>query len=116
MNTLAGELAVEGGESLANNSVLPLGNPWFWDPDQLNGSQKPRRQRLLDTLQFLTMLQDEFYARYSKAMRDAGYEGEVVSSNWQAGRGFSHLPTCTPMPKLAPLTATITSALRPTPP
>ncbi|HEX9998372.1 MAG TPA: hypothetical protein VGB45_14635, partial [Abditibacterium sp.] len=90
MNTLAGELAAEGGESLANNSVLPLGNPWFWDPDQLNGSQKPRRQRLLDTLQFLTMLQDEFYARYSKAMRDAGYEGELVSSNWQAGRGFSH--------------------------
>ncbi len=90
MNTLAGELAVEGGESLANNSVLPLGNPWLWDPDQLNGSQKPRRQRLLDTLQFLTMLQDEFYARYSKAMRDAGYEGELTSSNWQAGRGFSH--------------------------
>jgi hypothetical protein len=90
MNALAGELPVEGGESLAANSVLPLGNPWFWDPDQLNGSQKPRRQRLLDTLQFLTMLQDEFYARYVKAMREAGYTGEMLGSNWQAGRAYSH--------------------------
>jgi hypothetical protein len=90
MNVLANEVPVEGGESLANNSVLPIGNPWFWDPDQLNGSQKPRRQRLLDTLEFLTLLQDEFYARYTKAMRDAGYEGEVVASNWQAGRALSH--------------------------
>jgi lysophospholipase L1-like esterase len=90
MNAMASELAVEGGESLALNSVLPIGNPWFWDPDQLNGSQKPKRQRLLDTLQFLTTLQDEFYARYVKAMRDGGYKGEMVSSNWQAGRSFSH--------------------------
>jgi hypothetical protein len=90
MNALAGEVEVEGGESLARDSVLPIGNPWFWDPDQLAGSQAPRRQRLLDTLQFLTLLQNEFYARYAKAMRDGGYEGELVSSNWQAGRGYSH--------------------------
>lgn len=90
MNTLAGEVAVEGGESLARNSVLPIGNPWFWDPDNLETSQKPRRQRLLDTLEFLTLLQDEFYDRYAKAVRAAGYSGELVASNWQAGRALSH--------------------------
>jgi hypothetical protein len=91
MNSMAGEIAVEGGtESLAKNNILPLGNPWYWDPDQLEGSQKPKRQRLLDTLQFLTQLQDEFYARYVKAIRAAGYSGEIVASNWQAGRAFSH--------------------------
>jgi predicted nucleic acid-binding Zn ribbon protein len=115
MNTLAGELAVEGGKVWPTTAFCPR-------QSVVLGSRPTQRltkaasSAPADTLQFLTMLQDEFYARYSKAMRDAGYEGEVVSSNWQAGRGFSHLPTCTPMPKLAPLTATITSALRPTPP
>jgi len=90
VNSMAGEVAVTGGESLAYNNILPLGNPWFWDPDNLNGSQRPKRQRLLDTLEFLTTLQDEFYARYTKALRAAGYEGEFVASNWQAGRALSH--------------------------
>jgi hypothetical protein len=90
MNMFAGDIAVEGGENLDRNNILPLGNPWYWDPEQINGSQKARRQRLLDTLQFLTLLQDEFYARYTKAMREAGYTGELVASNWQAGRAYSH--------------------------
>jgi len=89
-NMFAGDIKVEGGESLERNNILPLGNPWYWDPDQINGSQKPRRQRLLDTLEFLTLLQDEFYSRYTKALREAGYNGELVSSNWQAGRAYSH--------------------------
>ena len=36
-------------------------------------------------------LQNEFYAKFVQAMRDAGYEGEFISSNWQAGRAYSHL-------------------------
>jgi hypothetical protein len=90
MDMFAGDIKVEGGENLDRNNILPLGNPWYWDPEQLNGSQKPRRQRLLDTLHFLTMLQDEFYARYTKAIREAGYTGEMIASNWQAGRAYSH--------------------------
>ena len=78
------------GEHLDKSNILPLGNPWYWDPEQLAGSQKPRRQRLLDTLQFLYTLQCEFYDGYVKAIRDAGYKGEIISSNWQAGRAFSH--------------------------
>jgi hypothetical protein len=79
------------GEQLDKNNILPLGNPWFWDPDQLKGSQAFRKRRLLDSLEFLYGLQNEFYARYMKAVRDAGYLGEIVSSNWQAGRAISHL-------------------------
>jgi hypothetical protein len=78
------------GESLDKNNILPLGNPWYWDPAQLNGSQAFRRQRLLDTLIFLYGLQCEFYDRYVQALRDAGYEGEILGSNWQAGQALSH--------------------------
>lgn len=78
------------GEQLDKDNILPLGNPWFWDPAQLNGSQAFRKQRLLDSLQFLYQLQCEFYQRYVQAVREAGYEGEIVGSNWQAGRAYSH--------------------------
>ncbi len=78
------------GEQLDKNNILPLGNPWYFDPDQIHGSQAYRAQRLLDTMRFLYELQNEFYGRYVKAVREAGYEGELVSSNWQAGRSYSH--------------------------
>ncbi|TVR51207.1 MAG: hypothetical protein EA425_07720 [Puniceicoccaceae bacterium] len=77
-------------ESLADGTVLPIGNPWHWDPDNLAGSDSFRRQRNLDTLEFLTGLQLEFYERYVEAIRATGYEGEISGSNWQAGRAFSH--------------------------
>ncbi|MBN1422678.1 MAG: beta-galactosidase [Planctomycetes bacterium] len=79
------------GESIDAGTVLPLGNPWFWDPAQLAGSQSLRRRRLLDTLLFLYETQCAFYDRYAKAARDAGYKGEILASNWQAGRALSHL-------------------------
>lgn len=78
------------GEQLDKNNILPIGNPWYWDPAQLNGSQAYRRQRLIDTLVFLYGLQCEFYDRYVQAMREAGYEGEMLGSNWQAGQTLSH--------------------------
>ena len=78
------------GEHLDKRNILPLGNPWYWDPEQLNGSQAFRRQRLLDTLEFLYEQQCEFYDRYVAGLREAGYDGEVLGSNWQAGRALSH--------------------------
>jgi hypothetical protein len=78
------------GENLDENNILPIGSPWYWDPAQLNGAQAFRRQRLLDTLVFLYGLQCEFYDRYVQAVRAAGYEGEILGSNWQAGRALSH--------------------------
>ncbi len=77
-------------EHLDRDNLLPLGNPWFWDPERLSGSQEFRRQRLLDSLQFLYTLQVEAYQRIVRGIRETGYEGEIIGSNWHAGRMFSH--------------------------
>ena len=90
LDSFQGEGLTAGNEHLEKNNILPLGNPWYWDPDQLNGSQAFRKRRLLDTLEFLYELQVAFYRDYGRALREAGYQGEFVSSNWQAGRAFSH--------------------------
>jgi len=78
------------GERLDKDNILPLGNPWYFDPAQLDGSQAFRKRRLLDTMRFLYELQNEFYDRFVAAVRKAGYAGEIVASNWQAGRAISH--------------------------
>ncbi|NOU36692.1 MAG: hypothetical protein HOO88_07970 [Kiritimatiellaceae bacterium] len=78
------------GESWKDKTIVPFGNPWFYEPAQLDGQQKPVKVRLLDTMLFLYELQNDFYNRFVKAIRDTGYEGEILASNWQAGRGFSH--------------------------
>ena len=78
------------GESIDKQNILPIGNPWFWDSNQLNGTQAFRKQRLLDSLEFLYGLQNETYDRYLTAVRKAGYNGEFTGSNWQAGQSFSH--------------------------
>jgi len=78
------------GESLDKDNILPIGNPWFWDPDQLAGSQNFRRRRLLDSLEFLYTLQNEAYSRWATAARAAGFKGEILGSNWQAGQNTSH--------------------------
>jgi len=78
------------GESIDQRNILPLGNPWYWDPENLGGSQAFRKQRLLDTLHFLYELQCAAYDRWIAAVHQAGYQGEIVASNWQAGRAYSH--------------------------
>ena len=90
LDSFASEGITEGAEHLDRGNILPLGNPWYWAPKQLDGSQSFRKRRLLDTLEFLYQLQCEFYDRYVQAVRQAGYKGEIVASNWQAGRAFSH--------------------------
>ncbi len=70
--------------------VIPYGNPWFWDPANLNSSQKAKKARLLDAMVFLGELQTETYESVDKAIRDTGYKGLVMTSNWQAGSDYSH--------------------------
>jgi len=88
LNAFKGE-GIEG-ESFEEKSIVPYGNPWFFDPEQLAGSQQHVEARLFDTMLFYYTLQNEFYDAYSEALREAGFEGEIVASNWQAGRAFSH--------------------------
>ncbi len=40
--------------------------------------------RLLDNALFLHEIQDKFYSKFVKAIRDAGYKGPLVGSAWQA--------------------------------
>lgn len=89
LDSFQGE-GVVAGEHLDKRNILPLGNPWYWDPVQLNGSQAFQQQRLLDSLEFLYSLQKKAYDRYVQAVRKAGYTGEILGSNWQAGRALSH--------------------------
>jgi hypothetical protein len=77
-------------ESFAGGQIYPVGAPWYWDPQQLAGQMAPRKTRLLDTALFFKEVQDAFYDRYQKALREAGYSGLVMASNWQAGRASSH--------------------------
>lgn len=77
-------------ESWEENRIYPAGNPWFFDPDNLNTSQSVYKRRLLDTMAFLYDLQNHVYERYARAIRETGYDGELIASNWQAGRMMSH--------------------------
>jgi len=90
LDSFADEGFPSDGEHLDKNNILPLGNPWYWDPDNLDGAQQYRRRRLLDSLEFLYVIQCEAYDRWVAAVRRADYDGEILASNWQAGRQMSH--------------------------
>ncbi len=77
-------------ESWEDDYIIPLGNIWFFDPANLDGSQAFRKPRLLDTMAFLYEIQTNFYKDFAKAIRDTGYKGLMETSNWQAGRNMSH--------------------------
>jgi len=77
------------------NGVLPAGQPWFYDRTAEPSSEQDAalaalRPRLLDTMEFLISLQDEFYDNTVAAIRQTGYEGEIIASNWQAGSMTGH--------------------------
>ena len=90
LNVFANEQAT--GEAFNNGEgpIYPAGNPWFYDPDRIDGGMSDRKQRLVDTMLFWYDKQNEFYDRFVAAIRAVGYEGEIITSNWQAGRGPSH--------------------------
>ena len=77
-------------ENWNENRIYPIGNPWFFDPDNINTSQSRYRQRLYDTMEFLYQHQNHVYAQIADAVKQTGYTGEIISSNWIAGRQMSH--------------------------
>jgi len=48
------------------------------------------RQRMLDNAAFLHCTQNKFYGKFVKAIRDAGYQGPLVGSPWQAPGMLPH--------------------------
>lgn len=80
----------EGGmpnEHLNKRNIFPVGNPWFWDNQSLDAR---RGKRLQDTVLFLLACQNNYYQRMTDAIRNAGYTGPIVTSNWQAGSKTAH--------------------------
>ena len=86
INAMAGDGF--GGESWSRGIIYPDANLWEVGPQQL--AKSPFKARLLDTLRFLYHRQNAFYHRYVKAIRGTGYKGLIVTSNWQAGSGYSN--------------------------
>jgi hypothetical protein len=86
----AWEGALRPGETLADASIVPQLNPWFFGADHLPGQKGGARQRLLDTAAFLHEVQDRFYGRFVKAIRKAGYRGPLNGSPWQAPSMLPH--------------------------
>ena len=80
---------IQNGESLTGEvNVQP--NPWFYSSGSLQGKSGAERQRLLDNASFFHAIQNKFYSRYVKAIRDTGYEGPICGSPWQAPAMLPH--------------------------
>ncbi len=79
-------------ESIEKGTVVPWSHFWAYDVIMAPGKNdfKTIKQRLFDTAEFLIGLQNDFYTRFVKAIRETGYEGEIISSNWQAGSTLGH--------------------------
>ena len=71
-------------------NIVPQLNPWFFGEDNLPKQKGGARRRLLDTAAFLHDVQDRFYSRFVKAIRDAGYKGPLNGSPWQAPSMLPH--------------------------
>jgi len=82
--------ALKAGESLAARNIVPQANPWFFGDDHLPKQTGGARQRLLDAAQHFHELQNQFYGRFVKAIRDAGYPGPLCGSPWQAPAMLPH--------------------------
>lgn len=86
----AWEGALRSGETLADANIVPQLNPWFFGEDNLPKQKGGTRRRLLDTAAFLHHVQDRFYSRFVKAIRDTGYKGPLNGSPWQAPSMIPH--------------------------
>jgi hypothetical protein len=86
----AWEGALKAGETLDGETIVPQLNPWFFSDLHLPGQKGGARRRLLDTAAFLHEVQDRFYSRFVKAIRDAGYKGPLNGSPWQAPSMLPH--------------------------
>jgi hypothetical protein len=82
--------SLKAGEGLSARNIVPEVNPWFFSDQNLPKQRAGMRRRLLDTAQFLHESQNRFYSRFVKAIRDAGYEGPICGSPWQAPSMLPH--------------------------
>lgn len=82
--------ALGADETIEANNISIQANPWFFGEDNLPKKQGGDRQRLLDNAAFFHDVQNQFYSRFARAIRDAGYKGPLVGSPWQAPAMLPH--------------------------
>ena len=82
--------ALKANENLLDLNIVPQTNPWFFGSDHLPGQKGGSRQRLLDAAAWMHETQNKFYSRFVKAIRQAGYEGPICGSPWQAPSMVPH--------------------------
>lgn len=76
--------ALKPEESLEAANIALEANPWMFGNQNLAAKKGGARQRLLDNALFFHETQNKFYSRFAKAIRETGYKGPILGSNWQA--------------------------------
>jgi len=82
--------ALKPGETLDAKNIALQPNPWFMSESYLPNQNIEQKTRLLDNAAFFHDVQNKFYTRFVKAIRDAGYQGPICGSPWQAPSGLPH--------------------------
>ncbi|MGB3618482.1 MAG: hypothetical protein WBA12_10195, partial [Catalinimonas sp.] len=78
--------------SPAAGNVYPRPNHGYfqWEYQHALDEGQPMPRHTLDQMRFLYEVQNDFYERFTAAVRATGYRGVIVTSGWQAGAGPSH--------------------------
>lgn len=82
--------SLKPNESLGAKNIELQTNPWFFGQDNLPKQSARTRQRLLDSAAWLHEIQNKFYTHFAKAIREAGYQGPLCGSPWQAPAMLPH--------------------------
>ncbi|MEI8194587.1 MAG: hypothetical protein WCI73_01625 [Phycisphaerae bacterium] len=82
--------ALKSGEQIAAANLVVESSPWQMGDGGLAKCRGGARQRLLDNAAFLHDTQNQFYGKFVKAIRNAGYQGPLVGSPWQAPAMLPH--------------------------
>jgi len=82
--------ALKADETLEAKNISLFANPWDMSVGGLKGKTGGTLQRRLDNAAFYHFVQNKFYSRYVKAIRDTGYKGPLVGSPWEGPSGLPH--------------------------
>ena len=83
---------IDEDEHLDQKNIYPRPNHgWFsHEYRQAEEQNRPVPPHVLDRALFLYDIQIDFYERFVKALREAGYRGPILTSCWKAGEGLTH--------------------------
>ncbi len=83
---------IDEEEHLDKKNIYPRPNHGWFTREYRQAEEQNRTvpPHVLDRAVFLYEIQIDFYERFVKALREAGYRGPIVTSCWQAGEGLTH--------------------------